>query len=188
MTFVTHDPASSPDSRTCFRPPITGVAKDVYPSLLGSLQYAAVLHASRCFHGVEHPWLRPSIPHGRTHAGSEKCTSIPPRHHRHAPDVGGAQTTFSNLHALPTLTGQTTTTPASRVRAISSLSDAGPLATSPSNGLVWPNPLVKPSTTLRLTPPRRDSTSANLWGRCSTPPSPKPPPYGRTTKAPSRTP
>jgi hypothetical protein len=29
---------------------------------------------------------------------------------------------------------------------------------------------VKPSTTLRLTPSRRDSTSANLWGRSSTPP------------------
>jgi hypothetical protein len=75
---------------------------------------------------------------------------------------GGARTTVSNSHALPTLTGQTTAAPASRVRAISSPSVAGPSVTSPTNRLVWPNPLVKPSTTLRLIPPRRDSTSGNL--------------------------
>jgi hypothetical protein len=61
---------------------------------------------------------------------------------------------------------------ASRVRAISSPSDAGPSTTNLNSRLVWPNPRVKPSITLRLTPPRRDSTSANLWGRSPTPPSP----------------
>jgi hypothetical protein len=68
-------------------PSLTGVAKDVYHSLLGSLQYAARLHAPRCLHGVEHPRLRQSVPHGRPPACSEEGSSIPPWHHRHAPGV-----------------------------------------------------------------------------------------------------
>jgi hypothetical protein len=36
-----------------------------------------------------HPWLRPGISHGRSSAGPEKNTPIPPWHHRHAQDIGG---------------------------------------------------------------------------------------------------
>jgi hypothetical protein len=170
-------------------PPLTGVAKDVYPSLLGSLQYAAVC-------------TRPDVSTALSILGSAQAS--PTDAHLQALNkvlrylhgtidmrmtLGGrGRTTVSNSHALPTLTWQTTAAPASLVRGISSPLDAGPSVTSPNNRLVWPNPRVKPSTTLRLMPQRRDSNSANLWGRSSTPPSPKPPPSWRTTKAPLRTP
>jgi hypothetical protein len=169
-------------------PPLTSVAKDVYPSLLGSLHYAAVCP-------------RPDVSTALSILGSAQA--FPTDSHLHALKKvlrylhgtidmrltlgGGARTTVSNSQALSKLIGQTTVAPASLVRAISSLSDAAPSGTSPNNMLVWPNPLVKPSITLRLTPPRRDSTFANLWGRSSTPSPPKPPPF-ETTKAPSRTP
>jgi hypothetical protein len=108
-------------------PPLTGVAKDVYPSLPGSLQYAAVC-------------TRPDVSTALSTLGSAQAS--PTDAHMHALEKvlrylhvtidmrmtfwGGVRTTVSNSQALPTLTWQTTTTPASLVRAISSLSDAGP--------------------------------------------------------------
>jgi hypothetical protein len=145
-------------------PSLTGVAKDVYPSLLGSLLYAAVS-------------TRTDVSTALSILGSAQAS--PTDAHLHAlkkvlrylhdtidmrQTIGGARTTVSNSHALPTLVGQTTAAPASPVRAISSPSDVGPSATSPNKRIVWPNPRVKPSTTLRLMPLRRDSTSGSLWG------------------------
>jgi hypothetical protein len=74
-------------------PSLIGVAKDVYPTLLapGQSPLRGRLHAPRCLHGVEHPRLRPSLPHGRPLAGSKEGSSIPPWHHRHAPHVGGGE-------------------------------------------------------------------------------------------------
>jgi hypothetical protein len=155
-------------------PPLTGVAKGVYPSLMGSLQYAAVC-------------TRPDVSTALSILRSAQAS--PTDAHMHAlkkvlrylhgtidmrVTLRGGGTDHSLQHiGLPTLTEQTTTSLASRVLAIFSLLDADPSASSQNNRLVWPNPLAKHSTTLRLTPPRRDSTSANLWGRSSTPPSPK---------------
>jgi hypothetical protein len=107
-------------------PPLTGVAKDVYPSLMGSLQYAAVC-------------TRPDVSTALSILGSAQAP--PTDAHLHALknvlgylhvniDMrltfggGGARTTVSNSQALPTLIGQTTAAPASRVLAIFSLLDA----------------------------------------------------------------
>jgi hypothetical protein len=53
-----------------------GLAHMISPPLPGwprtSTQVCGRMHASRCIHGVEQPWLRPSIPHGRPLAGSKK--------------------------------------------------------------------------------------------------------------------
>jgi hypothetical protein len=143
-------------------PPLTGVAKQVYPSLLGSL-----LYATSC--------TRPDVTTalsilGSAHANPTEAHMLTLKkflQYLHGTidmrlTLGEARTTVSNLHALPTRTGQTTMTFASRVRVISLPSDADPSATSLNNILVWPNPLVKLSITLRLTSTRRDSTSTNL--------------------------
>jgi hypothetical protein len=52
-----------------FYPPYRG-GQGRLPKSPGQSPVRSRLHASRCFHGVEHRWLRPSIPLGRTHAGS----------------------------------------------------------------------------------------------------------------------
>jgi hypothetical protein len=103
-------------------PPLTGVAKDVYPSPLGSLPYAAVC-------------TRPDVSTALSILGSVQAP--PPDAHMQALKkvlrylhgaidmrltLGGgkgARIRFSNVHALATLTRQTTTSPASFVRAIS---------------------------------------------------------------------
>jgi hypothetical protein len=86
-------------------PPLTGVAKDVYPSLMGSLQYAAVC-------------TRPDVSTALSILGSIQA---PPKDvHMHALrkvlrylhgtidmrlTLRGAWTTVSTSHALPTLIG-----------------------------------------------------------------------------------
>jgi hypothetical protein len=69
-------------------PPLTGVAKDVYPNLVGSLQYAPVCTRPDVSTALSILGFA-QVPHGRTPSGSQKGPSIPPWHHRHAPDVEG---------------------------------------------------------------------------------------------------
>jgi hypothetical protein len=74
-------------------PPLTGVAKDVYPSLLGSLQYAAICTHPEVFTALSILGSAQTSPtDAHAHACYEKGPSIPPWHHRHAPNVGGGGT------------------------------------------------------------------------------------------------
>jgi hypothetical protein len=67
------------------------------PQPLGQSPIRGRLHAPRCFHGVEHLWLSPSIPHGRSHACREEGTPVPPWHHPHAHDLRGGGGTDQSL-------------------------------------------------------------------------------------------
>jgi hypothetical protein len=107
-------------------PPLTWVAKDVYPSMLDILQYAAVL-------------TRPDVSTALSILGSAQASPMDAhmqalkRVLRHLHDtidmrltLGGGTDHNLQLQALPTLIEQTIASPASSVRAITSLWDAGP--------------------------------------------------------------
>jgi hypothetical protein len=66
------DPASCPASRMD-SPPLTGAAKNIYPSLLGNIQCAvSCMHAPWCIYGFTHPWLCSGAPHGGSPLGTEE--------------------------------------------------------------------------------------------------------------------
>jgi hypothetical protein len=168
-------------------PYLTGVAKDVYPILMGSLQHAGVCTRPDVSM-AQHPRLSPSLPHGRPPAGSEESPSIPPWHHRHAPDVGGG--TDHNLQ----LTGfadadwaNDNSTRKFRSGYLFTLG-RGPISYNSKQQTYVAQSTCEAEYYSAADATKEDSNSGNLWGRSLTPPSLKPPPSWRTTKASLRTP
>jgi hypothetical protein len=80
--------------------PLTGTDRDVYPNLLGSLQYAAVCtrpDISTALSILGSTQANPSVAHMQA---MKKVFAISQGLSQHVPDVGGVRTTRSNLQAL----------------------------------------------------------------------------------------
>jgi hypothetical protein len=162
-------------------PLLTGLAKDVYPSLLGSLQYAAVC-------------TRPEVSTTLSILGyaqanlTEAHLQIGVRYLKGTLELrltlgGGGAKTSPNSPASLMQTRRMTVDNASHDPVTWLPWEYVPLATSQSSKNVSRCPRVKLGITQQQTPPRRAYTSANSWGRSSTSPSTEQLPFGKITTA-----
>jgi hypothetical protein len=175
---LTMDPDFVPGLARIDSPPLTGVATDIYPSLLGSLQFAAVctrLDVSTALSILGSGQANPTEVH--LQALKKVVRYLNGTLHIRQALGGRRPQPKATTHASPSPSGRMTAAPASHAPSTCSHLAAALSTTSPSISHVPHNTLAKLSTTLHRTPPRRDSTYANSWGRSSTPSSPKLPPY-----------
>jgi hypothetical protein len=164
--------------------PLTGTDRDIYPSLLGSLLYAAVctgpdISTALSILGSAH--ASPTVAHMQA---LKKAL----RYLKGSPGMSltlggrGVWTVRSNCHALLMQSGAMTARLVVHGRGLCLHRAKVQSAISRANSPASHNPHAKQSTTQQRTPPRRRFTSGICYPRSSVDMSPGQPPSGKTTR------